>query len=191
MPQTAMIATALVALMLALGAGSHQSASTDSNMAWSALAEDAIVLFRHAHAPGIGDPPDFKLGDCSTQRNLDNQGREQARRIGAAFENRNIKTALVLASQWCRAVETAELAFPGRVKQQAAFNSFFNARDLELPQTDEARRILLSWTGPGALVVVTHQVNITALVGIAPTSGEGIVIVPRGNKLTVVGRVRP
>lgn len=166
------------------------TAVSAQELAWNALKDGAIVLFRHATAPGTGDPADMRLGDCTTQRNLDAAGRAQARRIGAAFSSRSIVVGRVLTSQWCRARETAALAFPGRPIDEPAFNSFFGVPSRSPPQTAAAREILRAWRGPGALVVVTHQVNITALTGIAPASGEGIVIRADAD-LVLIGRILP
>jgi hypothetical protein len=96
-----------------------------------------------------------------------------------------------MASQWCRARDTASLAFSGNVQTEPAFNSFFENRESEPAQTAAAKAILMKWKGPGALVVVTHQVNITALTGIVPSSGEGVVLQSAGNSLKVVGRIPP
>jgi phosphohistidine phosphatase SixA len=159
--------------------------------AWEQLKSSGIVIFRHANAPGVGDPAGFVIGDCATQRNLDEKGRAQARAIGEAFRARGIEVGAVLTSQWCRARDTAELAFPGRVKDEPAFNSFFGDRTTEPEQTAAARRIMLEWKGPGALVIVSHQVNISALTSIAPRSGEGIVLRNAGNDLAVMGRIQP
>lgn len=162
---------------------------------WSALQSGAVVLFRHALAPGIGDPPNFRLNDCSTQRNLNDEGRAQAQRMGEQFRARGIVVGAVLFSQWCRTRETAQLAFPSLVssllRDEPAFNSFFNDRSTEATQTQAARQILSQWRGPGVLVVVTHQVNITALTGIVPASSEGVVVRVREGRLEVVGRIRP
>jgi phosphohistidine phosphatase SixA len=159
--------------------------------AWSAMGDGAIVLFRHANAPGGGDPPGFKLDDCRTQRNLDEAGRAQARRIGQALRERGIVVGAVRSSQWCRARETADLAFPGQRRDEAAFNSFFNRREEAPAQTAAAQRLLSRWQGPGVMVVVTHQVNITALTGVAPMSGEGVVARMVDGQLRVLGRVAP
>lgn len=159
--------------------------------AWEALARGAIVLFRHANAPGTGDPPGFRLGDCATQRNLDQAGRDQARRIGEAFRGRGIAVGRVLASRWCRAQDTASLAFPGRVEGEPAFDSFFEARERRDGTTAAARRILEGWQGPGALVVATHQVNITALTGLVPRSGEGVVLRIENGQIRILGRIQP
>jgi phosphohistidine phosphatase SixA len=168
--------------------------ATASDADWSMLKDGHVVLFRHANAPGGGDPPGLKLGDCSTQRNLDDTGRAQARRIGEQFRQRGVKVGAVLTSQWCRARETAELAFPGMARDDASFNSFFDDRSRKPAQTAQALVTLARWRGPGVLVVTTHQVNISALTGVSPASGEGVVVVadrtqPGG--MRVLGRVRP
>lgn len=158
--------------------------------AWQALENGGIVLFRHALAPGTGDPANFTLGDCSTQRNLNDQGRADSRAIGQAFKDKGIKVGRVLTSQWCRCVETAELAFPGQVEEEPVFNSFFQNRSAGPEQTRAGQRILEQWSGDGALVVITHQVNITALTDIFPQSGEGIVVEINDGEVEVIGRLR-
>lgn len=159
--------------------------------AWEALRRGGVVLFRHAHAPGGGDPAGMRLGDCTTQRNLDAEGRSQAIRIGEAIRASGVEVGAVLTSQWCRTTETAELAFAGRSRAEPAFNSFFADRTKGAEQTAAARRLLLGWGGPGALFVSTHQVNITALTRIVPASGEGVVLRREGSELIIVGRIRP
>lgn len=178
---------------LHLPAATAASAQSDdtSTQAWSALRNNAIVLLRHADAPGIGDPPNFRLDDCATQRNLGDTGRTQARRIGATFRRQRVTPGKVMASQWCRTRETAERAFPGQVTAEPVFNSFFQDRARADAQTAAARALLLQWSGPGALVVVTHQVNITALTGIVPASGDGVVLRSQGQRLVIVGRIQP
>ena len=179
--------TALLALLVA--AGSAPVAAADEP--WPPIPDGHIVLFRHAEAPGVGDPPGFTLDDCRTQRNLDDAGRAQARRMGVAVRARGVPVGTVLASPWCRTRETAELAFPGQVKDDARFQSFFGERSREPAQTAAALALLSGWRGPGVLVVVTHQVNISALTGVYPASGEGVVLKPQGDGVAVVGRIRP
>lgn len=179
----------LLAVLPALSSGARAQGS--EARAWEELASGGIVLFRHANAPGGGDPQGMRIGDCATQRNLDAAGRDQARRIGAAFAMRRIAVGAVLTSQWCRTRETAALAFPGRAEDATAFNSFFSNRAAGPSQTAAARAILARWAGPQALVVVTHQINITALTGIVPASGEGIVLARDGDGWRVAGRIRP
>ena len=83
-----------------------------SDLTWQTLRAGGVVaVLRHARAPGAGDPPAFKLGDCATQRNLSGEGREQARRIGAQFVAYGIVVGRVLSSEWCRCLETARIAF--------------------------------------------------------------------------------
>ncbi|MES2510663.1 MAG: histidine phosphatase family protein [Pseudomonadota bacterium] len=162
--------------------------------AWADLSQPgAIVLFRHATAPGVGDPANFKLDACATQRNLSDEGRAEARRLGEQFRSRKIVVGAVVSSQWCRTRETARLAFGPAVKDETAFNSSFRAPgEVSEAQTVQARALLSRWRGPGTLVVVTHQVNITALTGIYPASAQGVVLRPAADgSLKVVGTVSP
>ncbi|WP_205962276.1 histidine phosphatase family protein [Neopusillimonas aestuarii] len=154
-----------------------------------ALKDGQIVLIRHAYAPGGGDPDNFTLGQCATQRNLNETGREQARHIGQWFRNQSVAVAQVLSSQWCRCMETATLAFPNQVTDAPEFNSFFSNRQTEAMQTQRALVRFARWDGPGLMVVVTHQVNITALTGIVPKSGEGIVVEYKNGAVQVVERL--
>ena len=184
---------ALAALSASLAVAAAPAArAADAPDGWALLkSPPAVVLFRHAEAPGVGDPPAFRLGDCGTQRNLDDRGRAQARRLGERFRAEGIAVGRVLTSQWCRTRETAELAFPGRPADAPAFNSFFGEAARRSPQTEAALAAVRAWRGPGVLVVVTHQVNITALTDVVPASGEGVVVRPAGDALEVVARVRP
>lgn len=181
----------LLALAASAPAQEPASAAAAEAAAWAALRDGAIVVLRHANAPGGGDPSGFKLGDCSTQRNLDGAGREQARRIGQRLRQERVAVGAVWASPWCRTRETAELLDAGPVREVLAFNSFFGERSREPEQTAAARAALLAWAGPAALVVVTHQLNIIALTGLSTASGEGIVLRRRGAQLEVVGRILP
>ncbi len=165
-------------------------ATASEAAAWAALAEGGIALFRHALAPGTGDPPGFQLEACATQRNLSAEGRAQAARIGAAFRARNITIGTVLSSPWCRARDTARIAFGG-YRDEAAVSSFFADRAQGPAQTEAARALLAAWRGPGALIIVSHQVNITALTGIFPASGEAIVLRRGGSgPADIAGRLR-
>lgn len=148
--------------------------------AWGVdLRDGDVVLYRHALAPGGGDPAGFRPGDCTTQRNLSAEGREQARRMGQQLRQRlgSLRVAAVWASPWCRTLETARLAFADMPPvAQPAFGSFFQQPQREAGQLDAARAQLAAWRGPGVLVVVTHQVNVTGLSGVFPASGEGVVM---------------
>jgi phosphohistidine phosphatase SixA len=179
----------LVACVAALALTGPAAAS---EAAWQALRGGGVVaLLRHARAPGIGDPAGFRLEDCATQRNLSTEGREQARRIGEAFRQNGVAVARVLSSRWCRALDTARLAF-GTVEPFGPLDSFFAERD-EAPQRTRAmQQAVAAWDGrAGVLALVTHQVNITALTRLNPAEGEVIVLRPgSGPGFEVVGSVR-
>ena len=168
---------------------------TDRERLWSALATPGhVVLMRHADAPGTGDPAAFRIDDCTTQRNLGERGRGQARRLGDEFRRRAIPVALVLTSQWCRTRETAELMALGPIEDEpAALNSFFGRPGEREAATAALRRKLATLPpNAAAVVMVTHQVNITALTGVFPASGEMVVLRrdPQGDTVTV-GRLPP
>jgi phosphohistidine phosphatase SixA len=183
--------------MLFLNTTALAQAVSAANTSWDELLREkaSIVLFRHALAPGGGDPPGFKLGDCSTQRNLSDEGKAQARLIGKKLAAQEIKVGAVWHSEWCRTRETARLAFPESAGHsptpQSAFNSFFADRGNAAAQTAQAKKLLATWRGPGALVVITHQVNITAITGVVPQSGEGVVLIRQGNEWLPAARVAP
>lgn len=135
-----------------------------------------VILMRHAATvPGIGDPPGFKLSICSTQRNLSQAGRADATRIGAAFRKHGVPLGPVLSSRWCRCVDTARLAF-GRVEPSEMVDSMFQdedaARERKLAQL---RTYLAQYKDPGNLVLVTHDVNIRALVGKYVEQGDVVI----------------
>ena len=146
-----------------------------SDLAWQTLrAGGAVAVLRHARAPGTGDPPAFKLGECSTQRNLSSEGREQARRIGAQFVANGIVVGRALSSEWCRCLETARMAFAHPIEPFPPLNSFFANQDIGGAQTRAVQELIDGWRSqPGVLVLVTHQVNITALIGVFSGRGRG------------------
>ena len=172
------------------------SAAADSQllMAWQAVkARDAVVLMRHAIAPGVGDPPGFESGNCKTQRNLSDAGREQARRIGDVFRANGIAEAQVLSSEWCRCLETAELLSLGQPIPADMLNSFFADRHEEPDQTRALRGSLEQWVEneqAGAVVLVTHQVNITALTGQFVGSGDMLLVTIANDQPEVLARIR-
>ena len=179
----------LVVVLVLLGLGSARAAEP----VWDVLRGGGqIVMLRHASTePGLGDPPGFRLDDCATQRNLSEAGRAEARRIGAAFLRRAVPVARVLSSRWCRCVETARLAF-GRVEPWSPLDSFFDDRSREPQQTRVVLALIAAPFTGGNLILVTHQVNITALTGIVPATGEMVVLSPEpGGKFRIVGRLGP
>ena len=135
-----------------------------------------VFVMRHAETdPGIGDPPNFQLGDCRTQRNLSEAGRNQSRRIGQWFKSRQLKPRAVQSSAWCRCRDTAELAF-GPYTVLPALNSTFNNDNLPKPQTQSLRTRLNAMPDGAFEVWVTHQVNITALTGEFTAMGEALIV---------------
>jgi broad specificity phosphatase PhoE len=142
---------------------------------WDALERPgAVAVMRHALAPGTGDPAEFRLGDCTTQRNLDERGRAQARAIGDAFRARDIAFDTVFTSQWCRTRETADLLDLGPVVEAPSLNSFF--RDYSTREEQTAATRALVEAQETRTMLVTHQVNISALTGRSTRSGEVLVI---------------
>jgi phosphohistidine phosphatase SixA len=178
-----------VAAMLGLGGPARADVSAAEGAAWQALRSGGhALLLRHALAPGTGDPSNFVLTDCATQRNLSAAGRDQARRLGAAIKAAGVRVDRLLSSRWCRALETARLMDFGAVEPFPPIDSFFQDRGEGETQTRQVEAFLAG-LGDATVVMVTHQVNITALTGIFPRSGEGIVVRPTATGLTVVGRL--
>ncbi|GAA3944982.1 histidine phosphatase family protein [Allohahella marinimesophila] len=172
-----MILIRFLCLSLLIVGSAHADNFSDTEL-WQQLKRgEAVALMRHALAPGFGDPDHFVIDDCSSQRNLSAAGRTQAKQIGAAFRKRGMDQAPVYSSQWCRCLDTARLLELGPVMPLPALNSFFNQPGQGKTQTAEIRRWLQS---EGAdvtpLVLVTHQVNITALTNIFPASGEMVIL---------------
>lgn len=164
------------------------AAENQTDALWAALQEGGhIALMRHALAPGTGDPANFQLDDCKTQRNLSSEGRDQARRIGEAFRQRQIKVGQVLSSRWCRCLETARLLNLGPVKAYPMLDSFFRNRNRGPQQTEHLMNFVMNKRSGPSIVMVSHQVNITSLTGVFPGSGDIVVIRPNGNKLQVLG----
>ena len=142
----------------ALGSGSH------------------FAIMRHAIAPGFGDPSNFELRNCTTQRNLSQEGFDQAARIGERFKESGIAEARVYTSQWCRCIDTASTLDLGTPEELPAMNSFFETREREAKQMESLKTWLLDQDLSEPLVLVTHQVNMTALTGAYPASGEIFII---------------
>jgi phosphohistidine phosphatase SixA len=133
-----------------------------------------LLMLRHAEAPGVGDPPGFRLDDCATQRSLDDSGRRHARALGIRLGNAGVSAARVYSSQWCRCLETARLLQLGTVTPLPALNSFF-----ERPQERDAkiaalRSFLAGLPADGPpVVLVTHQFTINAFTSAGTPSGGG------------------
>ncbi len=168
------------------------SAVADEQQLWQALRSgEAAALMRHALAPGTGDPANFDVDNCATQRNLSDRGRQQARDTGARFRQNGIQQAQVYSSRWCRCLETARLMALGEVSPFEGLNSFFRNRSTEPEQSAATLELIGSHIAVGGapLLLVTHQVNITALTDVFPSSGEIIVVQPDADGLRVLGRI--
>ena len=139
-----------------------------------------VVVFRHADAPGTFDPPGFRLDDCSTQRNLGPQGREQARQIGLWFTQRGLKPQTVRSSPWCRCQDTARLAFGTAEVWPALGSPVGVAPEVTTARATQWRQALqaASRRRPGFEVWVTHQFVMSAMAGGSAASGEGWVVGP-------------
>lgn len=145
---------------------------------WKALQGGGhVILIRHAATvPGTGDPPGYRLEDCASQRNLSDAGRTEAKRLGEILRERNVPIGDVRSSLWCRCLDTARLAF-GKVQAWAPLNSFFDTPGMSAPATAALRQHLAALKpGRDNLVLVTHQVNISALTGVHPAMGEMVIL---------------
>lgn len=171
-----LVATVLIATL------SPHSASARDMVIWDKLQgtnpKGYVLLMRHALAPGIGDPDNFLLGDCRTQRNLSDEGRADAQDIGQWLERREVKIYRIETSRWCRAKETAELLNIGPVKLNKNLDSLFLESNLSSnKQTiNIEKRIAKHRNKRGLLILVGHSVNMSALTGISLESGEGVLV---------------
>ena len=178
--------TVTIALFLA---GLSQASATEAG--WALLRQGGqIVLLVNANAPGTGDPANFDIDNCRTQRNLSERGRQQARKIGALFAARAEPVETVYSSRYCRALDTARLAFGDRlVETMPALDSI--ARDpAGAENADEAVvAVIRGYSGSGNLVLVTHPENVLALVGVKAREGEAVIVALHGETLAVIGRI--
>jgi phosphohistidine phosphatase SixA len=160
-----------------------------------ALQAGGVALIRHAATPpGVGDPRGFKREDCATQRNLNEEGREEARKLGRLLRERGVKVARVLTSEWCRSIETAELLGLGKVDKEPALNDLYGHPQNREPQIAILKKLLAGWKGPGALILVSHSSVIGALLRENPGTTAGPVLAPAsGSKgdLKAVGQISP
>ena len=155
---------------------SNKTSLADENIVEILKKNDNIIFIRHAIAPGNGDPANFNISDCSTQRNLSKDGELQAAKIGEFFKINEIKVKKVFSSEWCRCKDTAKIAF-GRYETKNFLNSFYDKRflDNKNKQIQDFQKYLDGWDNSGNLVLVTHYVVISEILDVAPRSGEIIV----------------
>jgi len=174
-----LIATLIFSLIFTL---SPQTSIANELAIWDKLQGTApkgyVLLLRHSLAPGVGDPENFDLRDCSTQRNLSAVGRQDAQDVGRWLARREIKIARVESSRWCRAKETANLLNLGKVRLNRNLDSLFEEADaLNHPQTIKVRRQIVDHRNKsGMLILVGHFVNIAAITNVGVDSGEGVLV---------------
>ena len=131
-----------------------------------------VIFMRHALAPGFGDPHNFIKEDCSTQRNLNNKGRLQARLIGSYLKASDIKFSEILTSEWCRCIDTIKELNLGKWETFSGLNSFFQGHEKKVQVMNKLQKKLDSLDNSDLVLFVTHQVVITEQTGVAPSSGE-------------------
>lgn len=182
---------ALAVAVLAISQmGASGVAGEGADEAWAALAKGGhVALIRHGNAPpGYGgDPPGFRIGDCSTQRNLDDAGREQARALGEAFRKHGVRVDRIVASPVCRCVDTARLMAVGSVETSWDLLPDMGSGTMRVEALEQ---MVSSWRGPGTLVLVTHGLTVGRLTGITLEQAETLVLLPTSRKLPVGGLPR-
>ena len=146
-----------------------------------------LIFIRHAYAPGNGDPAGFNLNDCSTQRNLSEDGRKQAQRIGEFFTKNKIEIDKVLSSEWCRCKETAKIAFKN-YSTNSFLNSFYSSKFSKNKdkQVKDFNYYIKNLESEKNLIFVTHYVFISEVLNYGPSSGE---IVVSDKNLNIIGSI--
>jgi len=135
-----------------------------------------LIFIRHAYAPGGGDPENFIISDCSTQRNLNEDGKNQSKRIGQFFIENDILIDKVLSSEWCRCKDTAQIAFTN-FETKNFLNSFFSAQFVsnKNQQIRDLKKYIKNWQSDKNLVLVTHYVLISEILNYTSSSGEIVI----------------
>jgi len=162
-----------------------------SDALWGLLKNGGqVVLMRHGlTTPGVGDPPGMRLDECSTQRNLTDEGRRQARQTGDAFRSHTIAVERVLSSPWCRCIQTGELAFGSTPQVSEPLGNLFGRPENQARQVAAMQALVGNWRGKGNLVLVSHGSTIVALTGVSPDVAEMVIVTPQSNgKFVVAGR---
>ena len=137
---------------------------------------EKLIFIRHAYAPGSGDPDNFDLSNCATQRNLNQKGIDQAKTINKFFLENHMDSSLVLSSEWCRCRQTAKYAFKN-YKTKSFLNSFFSQRFAQnkTKQIKELKEFIKKWDGKGNLIFVTHYVVILEVLNSSVSPGEIVI----------------
>ena len=165
-----------IILILSISLTSSVKADSKKNIIENLKAGGNLIFIRHAYAPGGGDPENFNIYDCSTQRNLSESGRIQSKKIGNFFKENKIKIKNVYSSEWCRCKETASLAFKS-FKTKTFLNSFFSSKfaHKKKSQIKDFQKFLNNWDKKNNLIFITHYVVISEILDYPPSSGEIVV----------------
>jgi phosphohistidine phosphatase SixA len=163
-------------LIIFIAINSPVKANLDQNLINELKQGGKLIFIRHAYAPGGGDPINFDINECNTQRNLSATGKKQAYKIGSFFKNNNILIDKVYSSEWCRCKETALIAF-NQFETKNFLNSFFSSKFAKNKnsQIKSFKKFIKSWDGKKNLIFVTHYVFISEILDYAPSSGEIII----------------
>ena len=155
------------------------SATVNANLVEDLRSGSSIIIMRHADAPGFSDPPGYRLNDCSTQRNLGDDGRKQAAEIGKWLAGQGIQEARVFSSPWCRCMDTASLLNKGKAVPETSLGSFFEEMSWSDKQTKGLEAFIQKQLSSGnkiPLILVSHQVNIRAFTGASVGSGQMLLV---------------
>ena len=147
-----------------------------------------LIFIRHAIAPGNGDPNNFNIKDCSTQRNLNKNGIKQSKKIGLFFKKNQIKIDKILSSEWCRCIDTAKYAFEN-FETFDALNSFYDEKFAanETRQINDLKKYIKNWDSDKNLVFVTHYVVISSILNTGTSSGE---IIVSDKNFNIIGSIK-
>ena len=170
-------------LIIFITINSQVKADSNQNLIDELKKGGKLIFIRHAYAPGGGDPNNFDINDCNTQRNLSNSGRQQANKIGSFFNSNNILIDKIFSSEWCRCKETALIAF-NDFQNKSFLNSFFSSKFAQNkdPQMKSLKEFINNWDGKNNIIFVTHYVVISEILNYASSSGE-IVITDKSLKV--------
>ena len=163
-------------LLIFITINSSVKADLNQNMIYELRQGGKLIFIRHAYAPGGGDPINFDINNCDTQRNLSDSGRNQANEIGFFFKNNNILIDKVYSSEWCRCKETAKIAF-NKFETKNFLNSFFSSEFAHNKDTQmkKLKNFINNWDGKNNIIFVTHYVVISEILNYAPSSGEIVI----------------
>jgi broad specificity phosphatase PhoE len=165
--------------------------AADDDRLWTLLKGGGqVIMIRHAiTTPGVGDPPAMRLDECTSQRNLTDQGRAHARRVGEAVRARGIRVDRVLSSPWCRCLETARIAF-GTAETWAPLGNLYGRPELREEQVRQMQSTLSERHAGGNVVLVSHGSTISAVTGVSPEPAEMVIVTPQGGgRFAVAGRL--